>query len=413
MKLKGIPRVLSQEWRRFRRVLRMFFEDRCVLWATAMSFGTLFAIVPLIVLAFPLVSNFQVFADTEAEFRAFIFKHLVPSSGDVINNYITQFVERSTSLNVWGLIVLVLIAVSMLISIEHAFNNVFKVRKARPFIHKFAIYWTGITVTPFLIGLSFYLSNIIPNLLGENSFFAYLRYIWGHIFPLLLTWLAFFILYKIFPNKEIKTVPALIGSFVAACFWEIAKAAFGFFIPRAATVPQLYGPLSTFLLFMVWIEWSWINLLFCGELTYDIEQQWLRSYGRKKRTHDPEKYREFYALRMVQFMMDNFKQGKGPLKVSEVARKLKLPLPFVDEVMKALESGEIIAELPGKKDRYLLAKDPELMSFADVIFSIDRNLFLFPETEGERGKIGQVLERLRKSLESTLKAKGFDFQQKK
>ncbi|MDH5406608.1 MAG: YihY family inner membrane protein [Candidatus Aminicenantes bacterium] len=413
MKLKRIPRVLSQEWKRFRRVLRMFFEDRCVLWATAMSFGTLFAIVPLIVLAFPLVSNFQVFADTEANFRAFIFKHLVPSSGDTINSYITQFVERSTSLNVWGLIVLMLIAVSMLISIEHAFNNVFKVRKARPFIHKFAIYWTGITVTPFLIGLSFYLSNIIPNLLGENSFFAYLRYIWAHIFPLLLTWLAFFILYKIFPNKEIKTVPALIGSFVAACFWEIAKAAFSFFIPRAATVPQLYGPLSTFLLFMVWIEWSWINLLFCGELTYDIERQWLRSLRRKKRAPAPENYREFYALRIVQHMMDNFKQGKGPLKVSEVSRKLKLPLPFVDEVLKALESGELVAELPGKKGRYLLAKDPELMSFADVIFSINSNLFLFPEVEGERGKIGQVFQRVRRSLEDTLKAKGFDFQQKK
>jgi len=410
--LAQVYKVLSQEWRRFRRVLRMFFADRCLLWATAMSFGTLFATVPLIVLAFPIVSNFRVFADTEAKFRTFIFKHLVPSSGDIINSYITQFVERSTSLNVWGLIVLVLIAVSMLISIEHAFNNVWKIRKSRPFIHKFAIYWTAITVSPFLIGLSFYLSSIIPNLLGKASFFSYLQYIWGHIFPLLLSWLAFFVLYKIFPNKEIKTVPALIGSFVAACFWEIAKAAFGFFVPRAATVPQLYGPLSTFLLFLVWVEWSWINLLFCGELTYDIEQQWLRSSTRKRRVPDPEDYREFYALQIIQFMIDTFQEGKGPLKGSDIAHKLGLPLPFVDEVMKALEGKELVAELPGKRGRYLLAKNPELFNFADVIFSIDKNLFLSPEVEGERGKVGQLFQRVRRSLENILKAKGFDYQQK-
>ena len=412
MWLRGVYQVLSQEVSRFRRVVRMFWADRCILWATALSFGTLFAIVPLIVLAFPLVSNFQVFADTEAKFRAFIFKHLVPSSGDIINSYITQFVEKSTSLNVWGLIVLVLIAVSMLISIEHAFNNVWKIRKSRPFTHKFAIYWTGITVSPFLIGLSFYLSNIIPNLLRESSFFSYLRYMWGHIFPLLLSWMAFFILYKIFPNKEIKTVPALIGSFVAASLWEIAKAAFGFFIPRAATVPQLYGPLSTFLLFMVWVEWSWINLLFCGELTYDIEQQWLKSYTRKRSVPDPEDYQEFFALQIVQSMIDSFQEGKGPLKGSEIARKLELPLPFVDEIMKALEREGLVAELPGKKGRYLLAKNPELFNFADVIFSVDKNLFLSPEVEGEPGKIGQIFQRVRRSLENILKAKGFDFQQK-
>jgi membrane protein len=394
------------EFARFRRLISMFFEDGCTIWASTNSMVTLFAIVPLIAISFPIVSSFQIFADTKAKVIEFIIKYIVPAASSLIIEYINKFVENSSGINIYGMFSFIMISMSLMISIEHSFNAVWKVKKSRTITSKLTVYWTAITITPILIGFSFYISNFFPDL-RTNSFAQYLYYLWGKIFPVLLVWLAFFVLYKLMPNKEVKSVPAIIGSFFAALFWEIGKRIFSFFIGHFANYEQIYGPASTAILMLLWIYVSWLIILFCGEIAYDIQHQSELKKASLGKAKGERNYREFYALKVIELLIDQFKKGKEALTHYQISKKLKLSPEIVQEILIALKDKNIVEKIGKKKTYYIISKNPELISFGDAIFSLNQDFLLTPEENYSSDKINNTLNKVRKKLEDVLNKSNF------
>ncbi len=395
------------EFARLRRLISMFFEDGCTIWASTNSMVTLFAIVPLIAISFPIVSSFQIFADTKAKVVEFIIKYIAPAASSVIIEYINKFVENSSGINIYGMFSFIMISMSLMISIEHSFNAVWKVKKSRTITSKLTVYWTAITITPILIGFSFYISNFFPHL-RASSFAQYLYYLWGKIFPVLLVWLAFFVLYKLMPNKEVKSSSAIIGSFFAALFWEIGKRIFSFFIGHFANYEQIYGPASTAILMLLWIYVSWLIILFCGEIAYDIQHQSEIKKAALGKAKDERNYREFYALKVIELLIDQFKKGKEALTHYQISKQLKVSPEIVQEILIALQDENIVEKIGKKKTYYIISKSPELISFGDAIFSFNQDFLLSPEQEYSSDKINKILNRARKKLEDVLDKSNFE-----
>ena len=398
---------LKQEAIRFKRLVTMFFEDGCTIWASTTTLITLFAIVPLIAISFPIVSSFQIFADTKAMVIELIVKNMVPAASKVIIDYIEKYVESSSGVNFFGVISFIILSISLMISIEHAFNAAWKVKKSRPAAAKLTVYWTAITITPILIGFSFYISTLFPDLSG-NSFFQYLYYIWGKIFPVLMMWLAFFVLFKLMPNREVKSRAAVIGSFFAAIFWEIGKRIFSFFVGHFANYQQIYGPISAVLLFLLWIEVSWLIILFCCEISYDIQHQGELKQAAFAKDKDRRKYREFFALKVIRMLIEQFKEGKGALKNSHIAKRLGASPDLIEEILQSLKDRNIIEEVRGRRNSYILARNPKLISFAEAIFSLNQDLLMVPEKGEPPDKISRALLEARKKLEELLNRKFFE-----
>ena len=398
---KKITTFFAGEFARLRRLISMFFEDGCTIWASTNSLVTLFSIVPLIAISFPIVSSFQIFADTKAKVVEFIIKYIVPAASSVIVDYINKFVENSSGINIYGMFSFILISMSLMISIEHSFNAVWKVKKSRKITSKLTVYWTAITITPILIGFSFFISNFFPDL-RANSFAQYLYNLWGEIFPVLLVWLAFFVLYKLMPNKEVKSIPAIIGSFFAAIFWEIGKRTFSFFIGHFANYEQIYGPASTAILMLLWIYVSWLIILFCAEIAYDIQHQKELKKAASAEAEDEKKYREFFALKVIELLIDQFKKGKEALTHYQISKQLKASPETIQEILISLKDNNIVAEVSKKKNHYIINKNPELVSFGDAIFSLNQDFLLSPEQEGPSDKISKTIQKARKKLEDIL-----------
>lgn len=271
--LSGLKAYLQQcchrEVSRLARIFRMFREDDCLLWSSSISFFTLFAMLPLTVLAFSLLKTFGFFTAYREAILSFLFKNFFIQNEPQVQEYFTLYFEKGYEVNMLGLISFIITSLFWLSSIEHALNNVWKVKENRPFFQRFPAYWTTITLAPVLFGISFYLSANINKYFHLSE--SYLRYLYEYTLPVFLSWLIFFLIYKLLPRHSVSTQPAIIGSLIAAILWELAKRAFYYYTHSLANYEKLYGLLGAIFSFLLWTEVTWIILLFCAEIIYDLE----------------------------------------------------------------------------------------------------------------------------------------------
>jgi len=266
---KYLQQCCNKELARLVRIFRMFKEDDCLLWASSISFSTLFAMLPLMVLAFSLLKTFGFFTAYRESILGFLFRNFLVQNEPRIQEYFNIYFEKGYEVNIFGLVSFIITSMFWLSSIEHALNNVWKVKENRPFLERFPIYWTVITLVPVLFGVSFYLTSNLSSYF--HLYESYWRYVFEFTLPIFLSWFIFFLIYKLVPRYLVATRPAIIGGFVAAILWEIAKRSFNYYTRELASYEKLYGLLGAIFSFLLWTEVTWIILLFCAEIAYDIE----------------------------------------------------------------------------------------------------------------------------------------------
>lgn len=91
----------------------------------------------------------------------------------------------------------------------------------RGFFRSLSSYWTLITLAPLGLGLSFYISGILQNLLDSNDFTKWINLL--SIFPYIIVWAIFAVVYSISINLETKTRNIILSSFIASIFGIFQK----------------------------------------------------------------------------------------------------------------------------------------------------------------------------------------------
>jgi membrane protein len=138
---------------------------------------------------------------------------------------------------------------------------------------------------PLGVAASFYLT-IKANLLFQQ--FTYTH--WINILSIssfMITWLLFFVIYKISPNIRVHKRAALVSSFIASLIWYISKMLFVYYVTFNKTYSTLYGSFSTIMFFLIWIYLSWIIFLYgvklCVWLNRRIETKRYLFFKKTKR----------------------------------------------------------------------------------------------------------------------------------
>ncbi|MDU4554636.1 MAG: YihY family inner membrane protein, partial [Enterobacter sp.] len=75
---------------------RRIDEDHMTTLAGNLAYVSLLSLVPLIAVIFALFAAFPMFSDVSIQIRHFIFANFIPTTGDVIQGYIEQFVANSS-----------------------------------------------------------------------------------------------------------------------------------------------------------------------------------------------------------------------------------------------------------------------------------------------------------------------------
>lgn len=81
-----------------------------------------------------------------------------------------------------------------------------------------------------------------------------------------------------------------------------------------------------------------------------------------------------YALRAMMHVA--IFAGKKPVSINDISRKQKLPRDFTAKILKELTHGGLLRSTKGVKGGYVLAKDPETITFLDIIQAVDGPVYL-------------------------------------
>jgi membrane protein len=340
-------------WRRFR-------EDRCFDSAGVLAFMTVFALVPLTAAVFGVLAAVPLLGGWRERLTEFLFVHFVPQAAYTVSEYLFQFAQNSTQLTSVGLLVLAGSAFFVMKAVEDTFNRIWRVRRPRPRLARFLVYWTALTLGPLLVvgslALSSYLFSLPLMYPGEAPLFGPL---WRAL-PLSIELAAFTLAYTIVPHRRVALRHALIGGLLATVLFELAKWSFGLYLKQVPSYQQVYGTLAVAPIFLIWVYLSWVVVLLGASITASLSAFRFRPWARRIPPGQ-----ELYGLLRL---LGRFMQAERDGRLIDVEWLRRIEDGLDDDLLLALIESLAEAGIIQRTEHecWVLARDPGLLSLGEL-----------------------------------------------
>ncbi|MEO7622283.1 MAG: YihY family inner membrane protein [Gallionella sp.] len=381
-----------------RFIVARFIQDRCADTAASLTFTTLLALVPMITIALTMFSAFPVFEDFSLQTKAFLLKNLLPENAGAITQYMQQFSDSAARLTAVGIVFLTVTAMLMMLTIDEAFNVIWRVTQPRPLLKRLVVYWAVLTVAPLLIGASLSLTSWMVGLsMGHAKLVSSFGVAVLKTLPIVFTTLAFTLLFRVVPNRHVPWSHALIGALLAGVVFEIMIRVFGYFIIHFTTYTLVYGAFASVPIFLMWIYSSWFTILFGAVIAASL------SHWRTPHSHYLAPAAQLLdALRMLRSMANGLQEGKL-MTLSELSQSLHLSFDSLENILEKLMSGDIVRKAEGSG--WLLIRDMNHVRATELVhlFVLDRgSLHGIPADDPLRQWLEVYIEQLDQRTDITL-----------
>ena len=254
------------EWKTFCTIFwQRFNQNKLTQAAGYLTYSTMLAIVPLIMVVFSIFSAFPVFNEVTGALKEFIFTNFAPSASDMVGQYIDEFVNNSKKMSAVGIISLIVVALMLINSIDRTLNSIWHDTETRPIFTSFAIYWLILTLGPLLVGVSIAASTYVKTMFESAASFSFGLKLLSFV-PFLSTWFIFTMIYMVVPNKKVSIKHSAAGALIAAVFFTLGKQAFAWYIVTFPSYQLIYGAMATLPIMLLWIQLSWTVVLLGAQL---------------------------------------------------------------------------------------------------------------------------------------------------
>lgn len=252
----------------FALLVRQFKEDGCRESAAALTYTTLFAIVPVMTVSFAVLASVPALKDKGGQFQRWAFEYFVPSAGNMLLEHLQSFARQATNLTGLGVIFLIVTSVLMLRTIEQTVNRIWKVRSARKGLTSLLMYWAVLSLGPIFLGAGLAISSYLTSQAIFSDTVSYLGGVrlWLSLLPFIFTTVMLTLMYTVVPNTNVPLRQGILGAACAALLFELAKGGFTFFIRQAPSYEVVYGAFAAVPVFLLWVYISWIIVLGGAEL---------------------------------------------------------------------------------------------------------------------------------------------------
>ena len=352
LRLDEIPRVKAVPIK-FLRIavisVRGFAEDNCLLRASSLTFYCLLSIVPVAAMAFGIAKGFGFEKRLETQLL-----EQIPGQEEVLLQVVDaahRFLENTQGGLIAGIGVVVLFwsVVKVLSHIESAFNRIWQIDRPRTFGRKFADYLSIMLIGPVMVIMSSSVTVFITTRITEiTQKVALLGMLSALIFSLLkllpygLIWVLFTIMYMLMPNTRVRFGPGFLAGVMAGTAYQIAQWAYISFQVGVARYNAIYGSFAALPLFLIWLQISWMIVLFGAEISYA---------GQHGDTYEPESaysrispyLRQVIALMVARLIVKRFSAGKMPLTSQGISDQLALPQTLVRQSLDNLVDSQTVA----------------------------------------------------------------------
>lgn len=342
-------------------VYRRFREERCFQLCGSLTFTTLLALVPLVTIALTVMTAFPVFANFTATLRDFVLSNLVPEAESrAATTYVQQFSDNAGRLTAAGMTLLGVAAIMLMLTIDRAFNTIWRVKRPRPLVQRVLIYWSLLTVGPLLIGASLTAwSWLLTASMSAARDIPELTVALLKIVPLILTSAAFGLLYRLVPNRQVSVLDATVGGVIAAMAFEGMKLGFGEFVTQFSNYKLVYGAFASLPIFLVWIYSSWVVVVFAAVITA-VLPYW-RTGGVKSEGAAGSVFVD--ALEIMMMLARAHREGDVK-NLAQLRAVVKRSWEEMEAILDTLVTSGWVAKLQG--NGWVLARDPSRIRVIDI-----------------------------------------------
>jgi len=387
-------RTNIQLWRFCMRRLR---ENNALAMSSALSFRTIFAMIPTLVLAVVALQSFGIGQNGKKSLRrlmeaggidqiSIVQRNGTASSGpagtqpakpattdesvspaDYIERVIDQAQAKLTLGRVGpiGVVLLIWSAVTLLTTMERSLNRIFEASRSRPLGQRVLLYWSAVTLCPMLLAAAIYTGRQAAETFTHVWWLSWLLDAANWAGPVVIGMVLLAALYKLMPNTKVGFPKAFGGALVAVPLWLLAKWGFSLYVRELVGKGSLYGALGLLPLFLIWLNLSWLIFLFGAQLAHTAANlERMASAERAERmVLGPS---ELLAAAIA--VARDYICGRGPTSLEEIGTKLKLPGGAARGLMEKLTAGGFVLPVEqARADAYVLARPPENIAVAQIM----------------------------------------------
>jgi membrane protein len=353
-----------------RLIVMRFVRDRCAQAAASLTFTTLLSLVPLITIALTVFSAFPVFEEFSAQIKIFLLNNLMPeNAGIIITQYMQQFADSATRLTAVGIVFLGITAMTMMLTIDEVFNDIWQVTRPRPLVKRLVAYWAVLTLAPLLIGASLSLTSWLVGLsMGQGKYVSPFGIAVLKILPILFATLAFTLLFRLVPNRHVPRFHALSGALVAAVVFETMNHVFGYFVSHFPTYKLVYGAFASVPIFLMWIYLSWLTILLGAVIAASLSH-----WRTPAIQHSLPTTQLLDALSVLKIMVSGLQKGSVST-LPELSKSLRLGYDTLEKILDELANVNMVRKVEG--NGWVLMRDADHIRVTELLrlFMFNRDL---------------------------------------
>ncbi len=353
-------------------VFRGFNENECPLNASALTYSSLMAIVPILALALALLRGLGAADRLEAKILESVAA--MPLQFQEMINQIFIYVRNTnfTTLGGVGLALLIWLVIDVLGRVETSFNRVWGVAVPRTLLRKISDYLSILMVVPVLMIAATTLNatltspgiiQLLEVWLGP-ALIIYSRLL--ALMPFLVTCAAFIFLYKYMPNTRVNLLPAFVSGMIGGSMWICWQWIYITLQISISNYNAIYATLASIPIFLFWLYISWQIVLLGAEIGFALQNH--ATYKLEQRAHGAStRSRIMLALSVMSHAAQSMMINVPHFRVSAYARAHGVPVRLINEVVEQLVEAKLLAEVAPGDGSYVLLKVPDSIRVKDVM----------------------------------------------
>lgn len=327
-----------------------FNEDNCILRASALTFYTLMSIVPVCALAFGIAKGFG---------YEQVLEHDLVEKFSGHEEVLAKILEFARNLlkhahGGWiagvGVGILLWTVLKLLSNIEYAFNEIWGIQKNRTFGRKLGDYMIIMLVAPFFIIMAGSVTVLVTSFLAEfiespySAFMGPIVYLTLKLLPYLMIWFVFTFLYMFMPNTSVSLKAGLVSGITAGTLFQLLQ--WGYVALQIGVTKNnaIYGSFAALPLFLVWLEFSWMIVLFGAEIAYAFQNVDTYDFEPDSKTASIAQQR-LVALYIITEICKRFEKGEPPLSMDDISYQMEVPSRLARKVLFELENCGVLSRV--------------------------------------------------------------------
>lgn len=255
------------------RAFANFYKNNGLINAASISYFSVMAIIPFCLL---IITIFGHILGKNEELLIFFTEKLSHFFPKITHNIVEEVKKIIIYKGIGGLTLVIYIVLSyqLFSSAESAINIIFRIKSKRSIITSLLTSVFIISLVSILIVLSFFATTIISMFEMFKEYFPGIKisiiisFSIKYVIPFILFFLTMIVVYLFLPKVKIRIKPVIFGSLFVSIMFEIVKHFFTFYVVKVAKLGAIYGPISAFVIFLLWVFYSSSIFLVGAEIVH-------------------------------------------------------------------------------------------------------------------------------------------------